>query len=617
MFRSRPSAWTVIGVLVLALMASILPAAASAKTPPALAIPTVADPNVVCTHPGNLAGAPDMRPTRWLDEFHPPNTIRILRSKGPNAGRVETVDFWKYVGVVVRAEYSSGQDKPDPWMRMGALTVKQYAWYKAMWWGGGRVTYTDPTFGTVTSCWDVKDTTADQIYKDVKPDPLNPGQWIPANVPTSANLKAMRDTWHVSLRKWMPDKLKSRLFLTGYRSGKQKPCGNDSTGFKIFQKSLRDCGVKSMRFEETIRRYFEPKLEIVNTRESDVLGDAGSWRGDFGVVSPNGAWRMFRGTQTGFVEGDNGTFSGTVLGEGVGETTGASNSDNTQTPQAGDPRLFADVVLLVEESGTKKVRVMPSNGTNFDAPVTTTAPSDSQRLLVGDFNGDWLADAGLLSATSGTDARLVVMPSIGNGNFGSAVDWWSGPLNLSAADLFVAAGDVNGDGKADLVMRDSDAGYRVAKSPASCSTFGNWGACNTPGGNGLGSATDWQSAPGWTLADGRATLTDYDRDGRDDLLVVTANGSGGIKLMAMRATDGAFASPVQLWSGAGSVSNTVPHGMQVDPDGLGDVALLTADGSDTDVTWLRSVEKGAAPATMVVAGGSLDTAFTWGGVRPF
>ena len=212
-------------------------------------------------------------------------------------------------------------------MRIGALTVKQYAWYKAMYWGGGRVTFLNPDgVTTTTQCYDLKDTTADQIYKDVKPDPDNPGQWIPANVPTEANLKAMRETWHISMRKWMPDKNKSRLFLSGYRSGKAAcRAAPIADGFKIFQKSLRDCGIKGMTFEETMRRYFEPNLQLVDVRAHDVVEDNGMWRGDLGVLNDNGAWRLYRGNPDGFASGPTGSLGnlGEVLGQGLGDVTGA------------------------------------------------------------------------------------------------------------------------------------------------------------------------------------------------------------------------------------------------------------------------------------------------------
>src|SRR5688500_12744845 len=53
-----------------------------------------------------LGAEPKPQCTGWTDELHPPPTVRVLRKYGPNAGRVEVVDFWKYVGTVLRTEYS-------------------------------------------------------------------------------------------------------------------------------------------------------------------------------------------------------------------------------------------------------------------------------------------------------------------------------------------------------------------------------------------------------------------------------------------------------------------------------------------------------------------------------
>jgi hypothetical protein len=250
----------------------------------------------------------------------------------------------------------------------------------------------------------------------------------------------------------------------------------------------------------------------------------------------------------------------------------------------------------------------------------TGAPSDSQMLVVGDFNGDRLADAGLLSTTSVGNAKLVVMRGQGDDTFSAAADWWSGALDLTAPGVFVAAGDTDGDGKADLIMRDSNAGYRVAQSPASCSTFGNWGVCNTPGGNTLGTATSWLDAPGWDLAAGRTAVSDFDRDGRDDLVVLVSNGANSVKVMAARAkTEAGFATPTQLWSGAGSYADTRVLGIHADPDGLGDVALISRDGAETDVMWLRAVAKTNNDPTSASMSATtwLDDSMVWVGTAPF
>ncbi len=431
MFKPRPSALALIAVLVIGLTAASGSRSALARAPSPEGI-LVADPAVVC-QPGQL-------PTKWNDEYHPPQTIRVLRSKGPNAGGVDVVNFYDYVGVVLRAEYSTGLNKPPLWMRVGAITVKQYAWYKTMFWGGGR---------TVSGiCWDVKDTTADQIYKPEKWDP-NTNTWIAGNVPTPANLLAMDETWHMSLRKWMTDKSKSRLFLTGYRSGKQRSCGSDSTGFKIMQKGLRDCGVKGLTLEETLREFLEPNLLIVDTRGHDILGDGGSWFGDLGVLTAAGngdtQWRLYGGTPDSFDQAAVGTFSVTHSSINA-QATGDINFDGR-----------ADLVMLVNGGAT--LLVARATGTGYATPVATALTPAADRLLVDDFDGDLLADVGLVRSTGSQTAELKVMRGQSNGTLSAPSSWWSGPLDVSQ-DV-VMAGDTNGDGKADLITRNGTACVHV------------------------------------------------------------------------------------------------------------------------------------------------------------
>jgi hypothetical protein len=555
---------------------------------------TIAGPSGVV-----LAAEPKPQCTGWTDEMHPPTTIRVLRSNGPNAGKVEVANFWNYVGAVLRAEYSSGADKPANWMWVGSITVKQYAWYYAGHWRGGKT-----ADGT---CYDVKDTTADQIYK---PE---------TNIPTSANLKAMRETWHMSMRKWVPDKNFSRLFLTGYRSGQQNPCGADSTGWKIFQKSLRDCGVKGLDLEETLREYFEPMLPV-DTRGNDVLYDGQSWYGDLGMLGPGAAgasqWRLYAGTPSGFGNPVVGSFAnvpfGSVLSQGIGNLD-AGGGDGSP-----DWRLLADLLMLSNNGGVK-LFMARGTGAGF-APATQVnlpAGTAAERLLVADFDGDMLSDAGLLSTVGPGQARLVVMRSTGSGPFGAPVQWWTGPLNLAAGD-FASAGDTNGDGKADLILRTASGGYSVATSNASCAVMTAWGACPSVGPVGLGALAPWLGT-GWPAADVKHLVGDYDRDGRDDLIVIL-NSAGGIKVLGLRSkVDGGFADPAELWqSSAVPFAEVIPVALDVNPDGMADVALVRKNGDASSLMWLRAVERSASPASMTATTPLADATLTWNpALRPF
>jgi hypothetical protein len=620
--QPRRTAW----VLVATLFAAMSFAASGA----ALAADPIVDPlakdDSMCSS--------GQKPTHWADELHPPQTVRVLRSRGPAKGTVETVSLWKYVGRVVRAEYSSGSSKPYPWMHVGALTVKEYAWYYAMHWRGWKIPIYAEDGTTITgySCYDLKDTTADQIYTDLKADPNNPGQWIAANVPTAANLEAMREMWHVSIRKWQSDKNTSRLFLTGYRSGQQQPCGADSTGFKIYQKSLRDCGAKGLTLEETLRKYFEPNLLIVDTRLNDIVDDSGDWKGDLGVLSASGgntAWHLYQGTATSFSNGPSGTFSvdfTKILGQGVGNVDFGSNSSNDTGPN--DSKVLADLLMLVDTGSGREVRIARATGqggANALGPLAAfTAPNGAQRLLVADFNGDLTDDAGVLVDLGSGQAALKVMKSNGDGTLSAPADWWTGPLDLSAAMSFAVAGDVNGDEKADLIMRDPTTGvFSVATSRASCSPIGPWAASCAPenvGAPGLVAATSWLSTFNAAATDVKMVAGDYDRDGRDDLIAVVKNATGAaFKVFGIRAkTDGTFADAQQLWdSGTMAFADVVPTAMNVNADGMADLALLVRDSSGTDVQWLRTLERTIAPASMISAGPATDAGLSWGNNQPF
>lgn len=581
MTNPRPSAWALIVVLVVGLLGT----AGTAVTLGA----------------GQCTG--------WTDEFHPPTEIRVLRKSGPNAGHVEVVPFWNYVGTVLAAEYSTSGPKGAVWFRMGALSVKQFGWYYTMHYRGGKVTnYNEDGSIASIECWDVRDSTTDQLYR---PERLVNGVWVPRNVPSAANLSAMAETWHLSLRKWMVDKNKSRFFLTGYRSGKKNPCGTDATGFRIKQKSLGDCIVKGLVYEETTRVYYEPNVLIVDPRERDILDDDNTYFGDVGALSlgaDNTGWRVYAGLADGFANPVTGTFanitSGNVGGHGMGDVTGDGRND----------------LVILTLGAPNKLRLAVATGGGYADPTSQDLPGGAPtgQLLVADFDGDLVADVGLLRSTPiaplpDQPATLVVMRGNVNGTFGSPVDWWRGALDLTAQQA--ATGDVNGDGKSDLVMSDGTAGvtFSVAPSFASCLDLSIWGPCPRVGGTGLDAAAPWLTKASWVASEVKWTLTDFNRDGRTDVVAVLKDGSG-IDVVGARAIKGGGFADTTMMLGLNGLAfgEVTPIGSEINPDGLGDLVLLKKNGAITTVQWLRASQTAGSPAvTYVTTTGYSDTGLPW------
>lgn len=536
----------------------------------------------------------------WDDEYHPPPTIKVKRTNGPYAGNpgVEVVPFWDYVAMVLRIEYGAGGNGfPLTTMRAGALAVKQYGWYYAMHWRGGNVN---------GDCYDVVDTTADQIYKpvDATGNPINP--------PSAVNYAAMSATWHVTIRRYLTKKKKVMMILTGYRSGKKVPCGQDADGFRLYQKSLRDCAVKGLTLEETWRKYYEPRLYIVDVRDHDILADE-EWRGDVGVLTGAGSetpgWRVYGATDSGFDAPATGSFSlpndFSVIDQGAGDV----NGDN-----------LADLIMLIGRNNARRLFVALANGSGYGAAsvwrAEWTDSSPNQRLLVADFDGDLRADAGLIrgtddpSLTGDESVSLSFLRSNGTG-FEAPVDWWSDSLD---PQLYLPlAADVNGDGKADLVLREdaSPIRYWVAASVASCLNFSARGPCTSVG-SGLGEAEVWLEQSGWTAANLKHAVVDESRDGRDDVVVVKKDGANGVILYSLRAHQDATFAVSQRWQQSMAFGDVRPVGLHGDADGFGDVAIQWKDGANTKLFWLRTTTTG-----MQATVSSADSGLPWAGARPY
>lgn len=176
--------------------------------------------------------------TNHDSESTPPSTIRVHRTASDT---VDIVPFREYVGIVM----ASGEWPyylPRAVLEVGATATKQYAWYYTL--EGHHRSWYRTADGV---CYDVKDTTNDQLFRPERADV------------TQKQEDAIAATWGLTLRK------NGRFFLTGYRAGEEPRCGADANGWKIYAKSAVDCANKGMDRQQIQELYLEPNLRFVWT----------------------------------------------------------------------------------------------------------------------------------------------------------------------------------------------------------------------------------------------------------------------------------------------------------------------------------------------------------------
>ena len=179
--------------------------------------------------------------TGWTSETEPPATIRVLRTTGPDAGTVTVVPFRHYVNVVMAAEW--GPSNPVEALRAGAVAVKEYGWVRAMTWRGK--TADDG------ACYDVADSTVDQVYA---PETHDPAKTLTAAVDATWAVTALRA---------------GRLFATHYEGGATVACAADADGRRLFQHSAMRCATDGLAMEAILHAYYFPDVEIVGTAGGD------------------------------------------------------------------------------------------------------------------------------------------------------------------------------------------------------------------------------------------------------------------------------------------------------------------------------------------------------------
>ena len=226
-----------------------------------------------------------------------------------------------------------------------------------------------------------------------------------------------------------------------------------------------------------------------------------------------------------------------LLGDGQGGFRAAASLPVGGAPQ---PFTLADFnrdgrLDLVALSASDQPALFLGDGAGgFGAPVSFGAGMNLNLFEVGDFNGDGHLDvAATAAATCGGTASLLIFPGDGMGGFGPGLRRF---VNL--APTLLRAGDFNGDGRDDLALVNS------------CSINNSFALAFSGAG---GAFTTGASSPLEGTANAIAA-GDLNSDGRDDLLIVTAdffsNFSGSNFYVVLA---GAAGAPINVTSSATAV----------------------------------------------------------------
>lgn len=489
--------------------------------------------------------------TGWTSTLVPPTSIRVYRTA---TRRTVTVPFRAYVETVMAAEW--GPRAPAAALQVGAVAVKQFAWFHTIFWRGGR--------DAAGRCFDVRDTTVDQLYR--------PGLRIAAS-----HRAAVAATWRVSLRKG------ERFFMTGYRPG-TGACSANVDGWRLYQRDAVNCVRRYGDLAEGLARHFFSNVSWITPGAGDYTGDG---QGDLVVVSVapdtgDATARVHTSDVAHRRESAASALAGAVLatvpadlllGRAGGDVDGDGLKDLVQL-------VRADEGVAVEVMKGSAAGFMPAERWWSAATDPAELGDGGYRLVVTDFTGDGLADAGILHMRPGVispqppdpalpppdpslpppdptlpppdpslpppdptlpppdptlpppdppSTALFVAASTGSA-FGDVRSTWTVALDLSTSEF--RAGDVDGDGRPDLVIL----------SPAQAGEPGGVEATErtvlqvalaTPNGV-LGPPTTWgtEIAP---LESARALMGDVNRDGRDDLVIVRRIGEDAARIVVYRS----------------------------------------------------------------------------------
>ncbi|WP_405056086.1 RICIN domain-containing protein [Kribbella sp. NBC_01505] len=192
----------------------------------------------------------------------------------------------------------------------------------------------------------------------------------------------------------------------------------------------------------------------------------------------------------------------------------------------------------------------------------------------GDFDGDGRTDMAVFRSGAGGRMWLYKLPSDGNEYQNPPAVWTTETATWQLNTARVVSGDVDGDGKDDIVVQNAGTGdnwqAQVFRAADDFAVPVNWGA----------------AAAGNTWSRSAPLIVDIDKDGKADLLSVRNLTDCRTSVDYYRSTGTAFAAATTIYdSGAAGFCWDKSRFTVADPDGNGrdDVVALT-ENSSTDGT---------------------------------